>query len=343
MDLASIKSFLKPGKPASADFIRFMRMLLQGLATQVIEGDSDELAEFRKETGPLADRLDENSSSEDILLAVTVGLRSLEDYNRRTQKFILAHTVELKTALRTMTETVAVLMQSRTESGEQLTAVERKMEQASAIEDIRELRRKLQDCLVLIKEENTRLKIESKEKIESLQRQVEVALKAADSPSRVGEGVDAVTGLEGHAAAEQLIAKRISDRKPCVIALFVINRLATINRRFGRKVGDEVLVQVAQHLGQLLPGNSVLFRWSGPALAALVEIQPNFDDVNRKLLRIASGQLEKNIEDGERSVFVPIMTLLHVQKVTIVTVAKEVIRQMDHFVAENSGDRQAVS
>jgi GGDEF domain-containing protein len=335
MQLVSFKSFLKPGKPVAPDFVRFLCMLLQGLSIHVIEGDSEDLAAFREETAPLADQLSENSSTDDILMATTVALRSLEEYNRRTKKFISAQSLELKTALTTMTETISVLAQSRSESVQQLAVIERKMVQASAIEDIRLLRVKLQDCLTTIREENTRLREESEARLGALQQKIESTFTADDSSHPPLIAIDTVTGLGNRAAGEKLIGERIAEGRSSAIALFLVNKLAMVNKRFGRVVGDEILVMVAQHIGQAMPLNSILFRWSGPALVAVVDIPSDFDEVSRKLGRITNSHLEKNIESGARSIFVPIHILLSIQKIGAASLPPEVFKILDQFVSSN--------
>jgi GGDEF domain-containing protein len=309
----------------------------------VVEGEPEELAEYTKRVAPLIERISEESSAEDILLAVTTALWSLDEHNRRTRKFIDMRSFELKSALRTMTETISVLTESRSESVERLTLVEGKMEKASAIQDIRSLRSSLQDCLDVIKEENARLRAESEARLHVLEEKVQSALASTASLNRAASSMDVITGLESHAAAEHQIAERITEGRPCVVALFVVSRLAFVNRHFGRKIGDQVLTQIARHISNSLPPNSMLFRWSGPALAAVVDIQPNLEEVNRKLARIASAHLSKNVDDGGRSLLVPITVALWTQRAGAGSVEAGVFKAMDNFVAANASEEAPTS
>jgi GGDEF domain-containing protein len=343
MDLVSFKSFLKPGKPATADFVRFLRMLLQGLSTHVVEGDLDDLLAYREETQRLAEQVSEQASSEDILLAVAGTLRSLEEYTRRATRFAGAQNIELKAALRNTTETIAALTHSRSESVQQLAVIERKIEQASAIEDVRLLRVRLQDCLTMIREESVRLRGESDARMNAMQQKIESLFSPEGGFNPGVIAVDPVTCLENHAAAEKLIGERIAGGKPCAAALFVVSKLMMVNRRFGRTMGDEVLFLVAQHVGKSLPPNSVLFRWRGPALAAVVDIQPTFEEVSRKLTRIAGAQLEKNIDADGRNALVPVSVLLFTQRTGASSDPQEVFKAMDQFVAANTTEEQPVN
>jgi GGDEF domain-containing protein len=341
MDLVSFKSFLRPGKPTVPDYVRFLHMLLHGLSTHVVEGDLEDLLTYREETQRFAEQVSDHAGSEDILLAVASSLRSLEEYTRRATKFVSAQGVELKAALRSTTETIATLTHSRTESVQQLAVIERKMEQASAIEDVRLLRLKLQDCLTIIREESVRLRGESEARMQAMQERVESVFATGFTPGVIG--VDPVTCLENHAAAEKLIMERIAEGKPAAAALFVVSKLMMVNRRFGRSVGDEVLFMAAQHIGAALPAHSVLFRWKGPALLAVVDLQPNFEDVNRRLNRIAMTQLEKNIDDEGRIALVPISLLLLTQKTAAAPNAVELFKAMDQFVLANAAEEQPVA
>jgi GGDEF domain-containing protein len=336
MDLVSFKSFLRPGKPTVADYVRFLHMLLHGLSTHVVEGDLEDLLAYREETQRFAEQVTEHASSESILLAVASSLRSLDEHTRRATRFVSAQSVELKAALRTTTDTIAVLTQSRSESVQQLGVIERKMEQASAIEDIRLLRLRLQDCLTIIREESIRLRGESEARMHAMEEKVAAVFSADGCLKPELIGVDPVTCLENHVAAEKLISDRIAEGKPGAIALFMVSKLVMVNRRFGRTVGDEVLFMAAQHIGASLPPNSVLFRWKGPALAAIVDLHPNFDDVSRKLTRITMTQLEKNIDDGGRIALVPISLVVFTQKSGASSDANEIFRAMDHFVFTNA-------
>src|ERR1035438_8742310 len=142
---------------------------------------------------------------------------------------------------------------------------------------------------------------------------------------------DPATGLQGRAAAEEMIAAKISEGKEFVVTLFQIDRLAHINGRFGRKTGDEILLEVAQYVGKELNTGS-LFRWTGPALVAILEIQPSLNAVQRQLKRIASMRIEKSIETDGRSVLLPITCSFLQQEVSARGSVETVAHNMDKFV-----------
>jgi GGDEF domain-containing protein len=122
-----------------------------------------------------------------------------------------------------------------------------------------------------------------------------------------------------------------------VITLFLVDRFAHLNGRYGTKTGDEVLLLVAHHLGEQLETGS-LFRWSGPAFAAITETRSALHEVEQQMARIASKRFEKTIEEDRRMVLLPISCSSIVQKVSDADSVEGIIAILDDFVAAKVGD-----
>jgi hypothetical protein len=74
-----------------------------------------------------------------------------------------------------------------------------------------------------------------------------------------------------------------------------------------------------------------------------VDIQPTFEEVSRKLTRIAGAQLEKNIDADGRNALVPVSVLLFTQRTSASSDPQEVFKAMDQFVAANTTEEQPVN
>ena len=234
-----------------------------------------------------------------------------------------------------MTETITFLSTSSNTGVEQLQTVERNLKKASNIGDIRMLRGKLDECLQVVRNESNRLREESDTRIATLREGVERTANHVRSAG-LDRAADPATGLSGRSAAEELIAANVSQGKDFVVALFLVDRLAHVNGRFGRQTGDEVLLQVAQHVGQRLEGGS-LFRWSGPALAAIQEVRGSFNEIERQMKRVASLRLEKTIATDGRFILLPVTCSYLLQKVSAGDSAGVVARNLDRFVSTHTG------
>jgi GGDEF domain-containing protein len=230
------------GVPSPADYVHFLRFLLDGVSQHVIPGDGRDLKQFRTEISTLSSSLSERSSSQEISSLLHSGLQSLATYNTRTAKFVMPPAIE------------------------------------------------------------------------------------------------PMTKFSDRSAAEQAIAWKIEAAIDCVCGVFIVNRLASINARFGRGVGDEVMLLAAERMARQLPAGAVVFRWSESALVALVEVAGNISEVTRRYARAASMSLEKNIETEHRFVMVPITLSFTLKRLSGTCSPSDIIIELDRFVSVNTGE-----
>ncbi len=350
MDIVSIKRFLRPEQPKPENYIRLLQFLLTGISIHATEASEIELTRFREEVENISKQLSVRSTAGEIEVALGFVIRAVTGYNRMAARITQAHVNELQAMLAMMSKTIAFLSESGRTGIEQLQAVEKKLHSASTIGDIRVLRGKLNDCLVLVRNESVRLRNESQGHIAELQVSVERTANhvrsagitlpepapAALERRRAAPSDDSPTGLPGRDAAEQRIADNISQGKECVVTLFLVDRFAQIDGRFESKAADEVLLLVAQHLGEQLENHS-LFRWSRPAFAAITAVEPSLPAIEQQMARIASKRFEKTIEEDRRLVLLPITCSFLVQKVSDGDSLENVAEILDDFVATKTG------
>lgn len=350
MDIVSIKKYLRPGKPKPEDYVRFLQLLLQGISLHAVEASESDLTRFRKEVGTISQQLSVRSSAEDIEAAVGFVIRAVAGYNGIAARITRAHLNELQTMLAMTTETISFLSDSSKTGIRQLQAVERNLQKATSIGNLRELRSRLDNCLTLVRSESNRLRDESQARIMALREGVErtanhvrlsgMALPDApipDPPERaaVEQLGDTATGLPGRGDAERLIAANISLSKEFAVSVFLVDGLMQVKGRFGNETADEMLREVAQYVEQRLEAGS-LFKWSGPAVAAIMEIPPSFQEIERQMRQIAALRLEKTIEKDGHLVLLPITCSHIVQKVSDADSLDRVVENLDDFVAAHA-------
>ena len=332
MDLVSLKGILRNGKPAAADYVRNLQTLLAGISRYTIDGREDELAAFRETLLRLSAEIREQSLTADIEKTVATSLEHLRAYNERFSTINTGKIGELKSVMRTMTETITFLSESRHRSVHQLQFVEREMEQAAQLDDIRLLRVKLNSCLEMVREETVRLQTELKDPSEAIGAQKSRPVVEVESAPRFGS-MDQVTGLPSRRSAEQAISAAVSGPQDFVIALFVVNRLPGINARYGREIGDEVMLRVSNHFAQHLASSTLLYRWSGPALVALAETYGKELDIKAAWTKTASQKHEFSLESQQRSVFVMVETSVSFFSAKEAASPYDLFRTLDHAVA----------
>jgi len=305
------------------------------MARHTVDGREDELSAFRESMLALAANIHDQASSADVETTVSRALDLFRDYNSRVLKFNLSHTVELKSVMRTMTETITYLSESRTRSVHHLQFVSRELEQAAQIDDIRLLRSRIMSCLDVVREETVRLQSEAVARSQEVREQIGRAVIVSDVPPPPRFGMmDTVTGLPSRRSAERTISDTLQTAGQAAIAVFVVTRLSAINSKYSRAVGDEVMLRVANHFAQHLSSDTLLYRWSGPALVALISVHESAEAIERAWSKAAAMKQEINLETKERSVFVVVETSMSFQLVTRETVLTELFHGIDRYIAQ---------
>lgn len=204
--------------------------------------------------------------------------------------------------------------------------IENQLERILEIRDPQALREAIATCLDLFRSEKTHLNASrSKANATNL-------LKSPTVPT-----TDATTGLPGRLLFERIVANAVAESKESITALFVVERLAYINKRFGRITGDEILLSVAQYLAQELPDSSSLSRWSGPAFAAI--LHPTAGKKTEMQVRaISRRQLSKTMETGGRSVMLPINCSCMIEPLSEGSSPDLIFSKMDDFISAHLSD-----
>jgi diguanylate cyclase (GGDEF)-like protein len=330
---------LRTGKPTASDLTRSLHSAISGIARYTVDGREDELSAFRDSMLALAANIHEQANAPEMESSVSRALELFRDYNSRVMKFNNVHTGELKSVMRTMTETITYLSESRTRSVHHLQFVERELEQAAEIDDIRLLRTRIMGCLDVVREETVRLQSEAQARSQEVREQIGRAMAVSEMPPPPRFGLmDTVTGLPSRRAAERTISETVQSGGNSAVAVFVVTRLSAINSKYGRSVGDEVMLRVANHFAQHLSSDTLLYRWSGPALVAVINTHEDAEAINRAWAKAAAIKQEINLETKERAVFVVVETSMSFQVVTKGTVVRELFHGLDRFIAEAGDD-----
>jgi GGDEF domain-containing protein len=318
----------------AAEIIGHLQILIRGIALHAIEGDPNDLKQLEERLSAIADTLTVDSSPDDLLVGIGKTLRSLEEYNRRAAVIFKGQVEELRGMLSTMTATVMFITSSSDTSVKQLSVIESRLQRASTLEDTRQIKTYLTDCLTLVRSETLRLQTETRSKINTLKNDVE-RLSHRLKAVATDDTEDQVTGLQGRRAAEEAITTLMASGNEFLVALYMLDRMASINGRFSRLVGDDVMLTGAQALAHKLSGTK-LFRWSGPAFVAVFDPGIGLAQAEIRAAQAAALRIEKTLEADNRSVMMVITASSHVQRVSAKMGPESVFRAMDSFLASHS-------
>jgi diguanylate cyclase (GGDEF)-like protein len=300
----SIKKYLQPDNETEQILLRVIQVLMQGIALHAVEYDAEAHARFKSSVQQIADSFSDSLPVSEFLVQAGIAVRALDDYNQITTSHFRLRKTEFNGIIRTLTETVRAIATGSTDNVTRLQEIEKQVLSATEIPDVRVLRARLTDCLESIRKEAERQRADAERNIEELIQKIEKARTAA--ASSVGPGRDPTTGLPMRDAAEASLMERCASGKKGYVALMMVDRIQTYNARFGRKVGDDVLVHFAQFLREALPAKDSLFRWTGPTVVALLDRQIEAEDVRAEVRRIVERIPEFTVRTDSRTAMLPI-------------------------------------
>jgi len=133
----------------------------------------------------------------------------------------------------------------------------------------------------------------------------------AQNGAAVKPGTDPCTGLPARGEAEKAIKGDFGSRRPVWATVFILQRLPAINARFGRSVGDHMLVTAARHLARQLGETDLLFRWIGPSFVALMERPDAADVVRAEVNRICTARFHASVVLDSSTVLIPVSVKCH--------------------------------
>jgi len=319
MPLVSIKRFLAKAEEEAA-YRRVISMLLDGVATHALSLDREARRTFRERIGALRHGMASETAVEILLGNAGAAVQAIGDYARETTRLMRSQSTELQDMIAMLARTVVDIGGVGGRAAARLQKIGDDLDQAAAGEDVSTLKARLQECLGAIREEAKQQKVESEQMVAALR--LEISRK---------QGLDPVTELPGELAAQTqfLSALRTSEQK--LVAVFVLGSARHINLRFGRAAGDDVVRALKQYLAVQLESGDRMFRWSGPAIVALLTTTEPPERVRARLKRFLEKPIERTFDIHGRSVLIPLSVAWSVFALS--PPLADVHRQISDFIA----------
>src|SRR5581483_4346966 len=184
----------------------------------------------------------------EALVAAGFAASAMQDYSRRTTRFIKAQNLELQAIIAMLVENVIDLGPPNGRSIPVLRDLGSNLGKASMLEEIQTLTPRFSECLDAIR-------------IEAGQRRRAVTParepRSSEEPAAVAESgisqeliphLDPATKLPVRAEAEAAIREMMQNGKDAFAVIFIVERVHAINTRFGCSVGDQVMLAFLERL-----------------------------------------------------------------------------------------------
>lgn len=328
--MISIRRYLSHGEEAIPKQV--VSLLLEKIASTAPAPSEEEHAAFAADLGKYRECIEADSSTESILLAAGSVARSIETYNRNINLFLRKQAREFQSVIGMMTDTVTSIAGENTRSAERFREIGEGLERTGSINDLDALKTHLSEYLQAFRQETLRQKDQTEQLIITLRQEIE---KGPRRPAPRNETPDAATGLPMRAGCLEAMHAPIPEGKRRYVVTLVVNRLQSINARFGYAVGNHVLCQFGEFTEQQILPQDKFFRWSGPTFVVLLERAEPLEVIRGQIRRIMDHQLEGTFEVEGRSVFIPISATWSVFQLT--TTVESAEKQIETFTASQGG------
>lgn len=339
MAILSLGRFINAKSDLDGAFRRMVFLLTEALALQAVESDPAEREHFQTTIRKLERDLQDTTDPENVLVTTGEIINTLTSYHRSVERVRRSQVSELHSIITMLANKLMAMADSSDLSCRKLSDVEKNLRGASQVDDLRVLRVRLEDALVGIQQEAGR----QAGQFQDLKSQVEALHKpgsgATSAVVPAGGGFDQVTGLPSRAAACAKLGAALRGEVPHTFAaVFSIQRLATINLRFGFAAGDNLLMLYAQHIAQRLGSDDEMFRWRGPTLVALLSRSRSHAAVSMEMRRICAARFDHNLTVDQKAVLIPISAAFLVTELKSHGEVSEVANILDRFALSQCPD-----
>jgi GGDEF domain-containing protein len=190
-------------------------------------------------------------------------------------------------------------------------------------DDVRTIKEKLDECLVAVEAWD-----------------IQFGSNGANDSAILPEGVrdadtDAVTGLPGKIRAQEAMEQAIQSGHSWVAVPAVVDRIETVNARFGSKAGDELLLATGQTLAKRLERNDQLFRWDGAGFVALLQRSSSLASVRLEVARLLGVRMDHTTTIRARTVLLPVTLSWTVLPLGESATVERLIQQINDFSLRN--------
>jgi GGDEF domain-containing protein len=281
-----MSSMTKP-MPEAADeltsaLLQVPDLLLDALSLHAAKLDPSDHESHQAALAKLQSNLRDSGPDSRVLKTTDEIIQTIASYNRSIERHVLLQNKEFQAIASVLIRNFLEFCGGSQAFADELRALEGRLEQARHVKDIRSLRIELEELL-----------------------QHSGATKRGPETPAAPSVEDPVTGLPGRHLAELAFQRAIETGARVHAVAFCINRMATINERYGFQHGDQILMFYSQHLAQHLSTGDQLFRWRGPCLVCLINRREDAAS-NAAIRRLSTTRFEHSIESNSRAVLVPV-------------------------------------
>jgi GGDEF domain-containing protein len=304
------------------DTRRAIAVLLRRVAENALRADETDHADLTMTLQRVERDLPEMNSAELLTSAVEV-LRTLDSFNQRTVEFLRRQRTKFKGLLSFLISAIPEF-QADTANKDVLDDIRRQIAQVNGIEDLENVETRLRSYVLEMYAVTSRT--HRKE-------------SGHDPGPAASLNLDPITRLPGRAAAEAAMMEAVSGSRKKYIGVVVLSQLQSINARYGNAVGDQVLAELAHEIQAGLWVSDSLYRWSGPALLAVMDRDVDINRLRTNVKPLFGRSIDKPFDVGGKDVLIPVAPAWNV--FGLIRPLSIIMKRIDMFVAGQRSKEEA--
>jgi len=272
------------------------RLLLDGMATYVVRGTDADVEVFRRKLTRLMRQMEGPQSAMSVLGVTSDAVEALETYCENTAKYNREQREERQSMVAMLTEAVADLAGKTDASVGRLQTIEKQLERASELDDIRALKTSLGESLQAVRETAAYHRNNSAATLELLRAQITTGRKlAAEDPKPLVFSPDELDFIP------EPLDIPVESSSAGYVAAVRLRRAEHIASRFGEPVKLQMLAMIGTQLKTLLGPNDRLLRWKGASFVMFLNSREPIAQVRASLVRIVAKLSQQYIEVGTKT------------------------------------------
>jgi GGDEF domain-containing protein len=304
--MISIKRFLDqringPGPERDTfEALRQMgRLLVEGIDAHTVRGQETDFRVLRRALRGLGRQIADPKSAMGLLAASSEVVDALETYCCQTTDYLREEKMQMHSMVVLLTDTVADIPIQTDASVARLQAVEKELELATGLNDIRAVRSNLERCLRALREASAQHRSSSEATASQMDRALQDHLHMAqrrqpnDSQPLNQAAIDL---LEEEAAGE--------TNEPALssyVAAFKLQRTEQISNRFGPSATHQMLARLGTELKAVLGPDDRLLRWKGSSFVMFLSTTEAIGGIRARLSQAVAKIGMQHVEVGKKS------------------------------------------
>jgi GGDEF domain-containing protein len=342
--MISIKRFLdqQRGNEPDREVVEALRhagrIVVDSVATHTVHGREQDFGSLRQALQSLAEQIDAFQSAPGLLSSSNDVAEALETHCDQTTKYFREEKGHMRAMVIMLSETVADVSGQSDLSVARLQSIEKELEVASGLNDLKAVRLRLEICLAGLREANAKQRSSSSATVQRLQDHVDKVEK------RIFSGAEHVPFSQ--AEIEMISALRDGPGKVAFhlyVAAFKLKRAEHIASRFGEAATQQMLSTLGQLLKAVLGSHDRLLRRQGSSFVMFINTTATIREIRTQLSETVDKIGMQPVEVGKKSALLAVgvdwIILPHAEQASL----NVVLADIDKFLAGTSLEKSAVA